>query len=496
MVLEGTYPFVPGGVSSWTHELIQSQADLTFHLLALTPAGAEWTLRYELPKNVVGMTRVSLSELPEGSLSSRETRRVLSRLGPPLLRLGKGGGLAEIQMMLDAVAPYRGRLGSDALFNSRAAWDLLMSMYDEYLPNGPFNNFFWSWRACLTALFSVLLGELPKARVYHSASTGYAGLYASRASLETGRPSLVTEHGIYTNERRIEIAMADWLYEGPYAGLTVETFFRDLKGFLMQVFTAFSRATYEASSKTLTLFEGNQVLQKQDGADPGKMQIVPNGVDFERYSSIKRVPHSPTVALIGRVVPIKDVKTFIRACSRLRVLMSDLTALVMGPKEEDLRYYEECRQLVEHLGLRDTIRFTGKVKLEDYLGRIDALALTSISEAQPLVILEAGAAGIPTVATNVGACREMIHGGRSESPSIGPGGAITALASPDETAQALARLLSDPDWRRTCSLNIKRRVERHYNKTQMVRSYRDIYEEWRTAPAVRRPAIRERRWPE
>ena len=61
---------------------------------------------------------------------------------------------------------------------------------------------------------------------------------------------------------------------------------------------------------------------------------------------------------------------------------------------------------------------------------IAALALTSISEAQPLVILEAGAAGVPTVATDVGACREMIEGPQSEVPPLGPGGAIVGLLIP------------------------------------------------------------------
>ena len=54
--------------------------------------------------------------------------------------------------------------------------------------------------------------------------------------------------------------------------------------------------------------------------------------------------------------------------------------------------------------------FTGRVNLLEYLGKIDVVVLTSLSEAQPLVILEAGAAGVPVVATDVGACGEMILG--------------------------------------------------------------------------------------
>ena len=106
--------------------------------------------------------------------------------------------------------------------------------------------------------------------------------------------------------------------------------------------------------------------------------------------------------------------------------------------------------MVRHLSLEDTVEFTGKVKLTDYLGKVDVIALTSISEAQPLVILEAGAAGIPTVATNVGACREMILGREDESEALGPGGAVTPLASPAATARELTRLLTDSGFRRRC----------------------------------------------
>src|SRR3546814_18617729 len=90
---------------------------------------------------------------------------------------------------------------------------------------------------------------------------------------------------------------------------------------------------------------------------------------------------------------------------------------ILGPFDEDPGYCQECRDLVAMLGLGETVKFMGQVKLDDWLGRIDAIVLTSISEAQPLVILEAGAAGVPTVATDVGACREMILGPPDESRS-------------------------------------------------------------------------------
>ena len=70
--------------------------------------------------------------------------------------------------------------------------------------------------------------------------------------------------------------------------------------------------------------------------------------------------------------------------------------------------------------------------------------LTSISEALPLFVLEAFAAGVPVVATDVGCCRELIEGKGSDGDAAGAAGIVTAIASPQETARAVVELLRDP----------------------------------------------------
>jgi len=153
----------------------------------------------------------------------------------------------------------------------------------------------------------------------------------------------------------------------------------------------------------------------------------------------------------------------------------EVEALIMGPEDEDPAYAAECRQLAADLGLNGNLRFTGRVRLEDYLPHIDAIALTSISEAQPLTVLEAGAAGIPSVVTDVGACQELILGRADEEPNLGPGGAVTPVASPTATAAALGRMVRDPDWRNRCGEAMRERVSRYYNKHVIDRIYGDLY---------------------
>ena len=490
LILEGTYPYVSGGVSTWTHHLLLAQAHLSFALVCLVPEGAELVPRYDVPSNVTRITQIRVGALPKGARWLPETNALLNRLEVPLLKLLAGGGLDEIAAIWKEIAPLRSRAGRRVLLNSREAWDLVLRMYHATHPDSAFLDYFWSWRAILGGIHSVLLGEVPPARLYHTLSTGYAGLYAARARLETGRPVLLTEHGIYTNERHIEIAMADWLHTPGSHGLSLKTSRRDLRAMWLEAFAAYSRACYEAASRIITLYTGNQQFQIADGAEPAKLQIIPNAIEYNRFSTlaVSRPAHPPAIALIGRVVPIKDVKTFVRAAAILRGIMPEVQALVLGPVDADPQYYAECQALVHHLGLEDCLKFTGPVSVADYLPRLDAIVLTSISEAQPLVILEAGAAGVPCVATDVGACREMIYGAPGEEPPLGAGGEVIPLANPTAAAQALARLLIDPGYRERASRAISERVRRYYDRGSLDRSYRELYEYWCAMSSVEEAA--------
>ena len=482
LILEGTYPYVTGGVSGWAHELIQEQSHLSFHLLAIVPRDAELELKYTLPNNVVGLTTVRLNDLPQGAdVSALVARRLHGMLREPIASLTseKPMELGELGKIMQALSGIGSPLGTQALLDREEAWSQLLELYEATYPDQSFLDYFWSYRAIVGGLYSMLLAPLPQADVYHAMSTGYAGLMGARAKVETGRPVLITEHGIYTNERRIEVTSADWLEATASKALTVDKPRRDLRDMWIDSINNFSKVAYAASDSIITLFKGNQVPQLEDGADPAKMQVIPNGVDIKRYGSLNhRRQSQPTIALIGRVVPIKDIKTFIRACSLLRQYAPDLKAYIVGPTDEDKQYYQECLNMVQLLGLENNIVFTGQSRVEEYIPNIDLLVLTSVSEAQPLVILEAGAAGVPIVATDVGACRELIEGTEEESPNLGLGGIVTPLASPAAVAEAIYTLLSDNTLYDNASRAIKERVASYYNLATLHQSYRNLYAQY------------------
>lgn len=486
LVLEGTYPYVQGGVASWTHQLISNQKDLTFHIVTVIAPSMPQVIKYDLPKNILSINPIILQEFQSGREIFFGKKSFFERLEKNLQAFLKNAESHHFSALVEDFQKYKKKLGKKLLLNSQYSWEMLTKLYKENIPKEPFLDFFWTFRSLLGGLYSILLADTPPAKIYHTICTGYAGLFACKAHIEMRRPCLLTEHGIYTNERRIEIASANWLQERPVDTLSIDKCCIGLKNFWSNTFSTYSQACYNFSSLIITLFEGNRQLQIREGAKAESVYLIPNGIDSKRLSKIPRnkAPRPFTVAFIGRVVPIKDIKSFIIACSL--VMKKSLEEKnhqsfrfwILGPADEDPSYFEECLEMLEEYQLKEWLTFFGKVHVEEFFPEVDLLVLTSISEAQPLVILEAAAAGIPTVSTDVGACEEMLYGKDDEEPKIGPSGIITPLLSPKDTALGILKMQRDKDFYLSCCRNGQERVMRYYDTSQVTKAYGDLYHKY------------------
>jgi glycosyltransferase involved in cell wall biosynthesis len=483
IVVEGAYPYVSGGVSAWVHGLIRRQKDLQFTVVAILPEPPAPPAKYSPLPNLARLHHLYLSETYGGAGWPRPRAFDQAEFDKAVDLFLSSGGLAELANVDRLIAPLVKARRTADLLDSALAWNLVSELYAREMPHESFLHFFWAWRALFGGLVATLSFPLPPARVYHTVSTGYAGLLAARAAVETGRPALITEHGIYTNERRIEILQADWIVDTVDKGFALHDPRRDLRDFWTRAFESYARACYQACTEVITLHGANQSAQIMQGAAPERMRIIPNGVDYTTLSALPRASAEdpPTVALIGRVVPIKDIKTYIQAIDLLRPRFPGLTALVMGPTDEQPDYYEECKKLVSELNLDATLRFTGQVDVTQYLPRIHVNVLTSVSESQPLSVLEAGAAALPTVASNVGACREILFGRRDDQ--LGEGGILTDVASAEQTAVAIGELLRDHDRRTRFGLIMQQRVQRYYDLGVVDEAYATIYRHHMAAQA-------------
>ena len=184
-------------------------------------------------------------------------------------------------------------------------------------------------------------------------------------------------------------------------------------------------------------------------------------------------------------MPIKDVKTLIRAARSVVARNPNVRFDLMGPTEEDPEYFAECTQMVDLMGLDKHVLFLGPQNVREKLADLDLCVMTSISEGLPLVILEGFSAGVPCVATDVGACRELIFGRTPEDKQLGRAGLLTKICSPLDTADALLQVIAARRNLITMGEAGRKRVEQYYRQDEIMGIYRDLYTDtaWAAADA-------------
>jgi polysaccharide biosynthesis protein PelF len=472
LLLEGSYPFVRGGVSNWVHQLIEGLPEFNFSLVYLgAQRAAPHEIQYKLPPNVKDLRCHYLMDGVEScNAKEREGDPEYFSDSAKLHEWFRSPGGKPDSAWLDRVVLQKGeREGACAkdFFRSKAAWTQISESYARYCPDASFQSYIWAVRNMHTPLLKLpaIARTIAPSRVFHTATTGYAGLLGSMLKQLTGRPLILTEHGIYTKERKIELQSMflreqhGWFTHVPHSGMEHHD------QAWMRLFEGIGRLVYDAADPIVTLFEQNRQRQIRDGASPALTRVIPNGVDVARFAPLRA--HRPdkipmVLGLIGRIVPIKDIKTFIRAIGVLAIKLPEVQGWLIGPEEEDPGYAAECKALVRSLRLEDRIRFMGFQKVEDVLPQLGLLVLTSISEAFPLVIGESHASGLPVLATDVGACRDLIDGREPADRALGRAGDLVPISDPDALAHAAFALLTNPvRWSAAQQAGIAR-VERYY----------------------------------
>lgn len=462
IVAEGCYPYVVGGVSSWIHSLIKAFPEHEFVVLAiLANRSFRGKFAYELPENLSQVHEVYLEDYDWCSKKTdRKRRKQLSN--------------EEYEAVLSL------------LINQNVKWSVLFNLFqkrefslNEFLmgpeflravrecyqinyPEAVFSDFLWTMRSIYLPLFLALSTEIPKADLYHCVATGYAGVLGAMAKEKYDCGLLISEHGIYTREREEELIRAKWV-AGIYKNVWIDQFKK------------MSRLAYSSADLVTSLYEHARKLQIELGCKEEITMVTPNGIDENRFAtpSGERVASEDMihVGAILRVTPIKDVKTMIRAFAFAKERVPNLKLWIMGPTEEDEKYAAECYELVEAMGVQD-VTFTGRIDVTKYLWQMDFTILTSISEGQPLTILESYAAHKPVIATDVGNCRGLIFG---EDDGIGPAGILTHVMNVEEITAALVELATNPQKRLELGENGYRRMMGRYKLTDMQGTYRNIY---------------------
>lgn len=462
IIAEGCYPYVAGGVSSWIQMLIKGMPQHEFVICTIAAnTDQQGKFKYEIPENVVEIKENFLDRFLDNkavnrvkySLTDKEKQAVLDLITRDtadwntLFEMFSNGGKYKINDFL----------------SSEAFLDIVMESCRDVYKLTPFNKVFWTIRSMLLPIFNVLLCDIPQADIYHSVSTGYAGILGAMFKYKTGKPYLVTEHGIYTREREEEIIKASW----------VDVHFKHT---WIDFFAGMAKVAYEKADRIISLFYGARELQIAAGADYTKCMVIPNGIKLSRFKDIEPIAddgHPLTLGGVIRVVPIKDIKTMIYAFEAVKRKVTDARLYLIGPTDEDPEYYQECLDLIKNINCPD-IEFVGRVNVAEWYGRLDIVLLSSVSEGQPFVILEGMASKRPCVSTNVGSCKELIEG---NDDGFGSAGEVVPVMNPNLMAKAILRMAENRDELRKMAMNGYNRVLKFYLEEDFLLAYRNLYEE-------------------
>ena len=458
IVAEGCYPFVVGGVSSWVHSLIQLFPETEFVILAIAANRSQrGKYAYELPKNVSAVYELYLDDV-DWSGSKKLHRKQYQALRSLILDQDIEWDVLFDLFQKENVSLNALLMGEDFLNAVRDCYNL---KYSQIV----FSDFLWTMRSIYLPLFLTMQTEIPRADLYHCVATGYAGVLGAMAKHFYGSRLLISEHGIYTREREEELIKAKWV-EGIYKNIWIDQFRK------------MSKLAYNEGTLITSLFEHARELQIELGCPIEKTMVTPNGIRVENLQNIPGKTEEDegkiNIGAVLRVTPIKDVKTMIQAFGFAKEKDDRLKLWIMGPWEEDREYAEECFQLVSDMEIPDVV-FTGRINIRDYLGRMDVTILTSISEGQPLTILESYAAHKPVIATDVGNCYGLIYG---ESDDFGAAGIVTHIMNIEEIAQAMLDMAANEKMRLEMGETGYRRVMEKYRVEYMQKTYWEIYRDF------------------
>ena len=460
VILEGCYPYVTGGVSTWIHQYMTALPQHEFVIWAIaSDASMKGKFKYTLPSNVVEVHELFLNDALKAKESIKRHKYTPAQI--ETLRKFIDCDRPDWETLFEMYQDQQ--IEPLSFLMSHQFLDILTDICKEEYTYTAFSDFFHTIRSMFLPVLYTIHAEVPRADLYHSIATGYSGILARLGSYKYHVPYMISEHGIYTREREEEIIRAKWVIPA-------------FKKFWVRFFYMLSAGAYEKAGMITSLFAGARKIQVDMGCDPDKCIYIGNGIHFERFQDIGPKPANGFVDIgaVLRIAPIKDVKTMIYAFSGVKYRVPNARLFIAGP-EDDKKYAQECYDLVERLGVKD-IYFLGMVNVVEKMVDFDFTVLSSISEGMPLSVLESFAAGRPAVTTDVGNCKELVTK-VAEDDDLGSAGYCVPPMDIRALTDAMARMCLQTDKRYQMGIAAKERVERYFRHEDMMAKYLAAYDE-------------------
>lgn len=215
-------------------------------------------------------------------------------------------------------------------------------------------------------------------------------------------------------------------------------------------------------------------LTKTDGFVGRRIAIIENGIEVDRYGppadkaiakhDVGLDPDRRCIIHVARHHPVKDQPTLLRAFAAAVPALPRVDLIMVG----DGPQRGELESLAVELRIPDRVKFLGiRDDIPDLMRAAEMFALTSLSEAASLTLLEAMASGLPVVVTNVGGNPEIVR--HEREGLLFPRGDVTACAA------AFRRLFDDPAFAEQLGASGRRRVSERYQLSRTVDRYEQLY---------------------
>jgi glycosyltransferase involved in cell wall biosynthesis len=461
LINEGTYPYAAGGVSTWCDHLVRGLPEVRWHLVSIVAGDTPPAVTTPLPPTVESLQPVPLWGM------ERPGRYKAERAAARMCRGMLGNSPADLAVFSEGLRelafaavtprrwlPHRQRatsVGRHPLAGTPLAEILLDAWAGS--PSLPRLTMRDADDAAVLLEHAVrpLAAVLPPVDLCHANANGLAALIALAAKWRSGLPFALTEHGVYLRERYFSTS-----------GLAP-----GVKAALLRFHRALAKLAYAEAALIAPVSGFNRRWAERHGAPADRIAVIPNGVDPDRFSVIGSEPAVPTITWVGRVDPLKDLETLIRAFGYVRAWLPTARLHLAGPVPAgNEAYAATCRRLAGDLQVSRAVTFAGPVATSrDAFAAGHVVALSSISEGMPYTVIEAMMCGRATVSTDVGGVAE----------AVGDAGYVVPPRDPRAFANACLELLTDPATRADVAHRARDRALSEYTLDRCLSTYREHY---------------------
>lgn len=206
------------------------------------------------------------------------------------------------------------------------------------------------------------------------------------------------------------------------------------------------------------------------GTSTALVKLIYNGVDIDEIRTAPPFPITDSgeyvIGYIGQLIERKNLGTLLAAVKMIVGKRPNMRLMVIGDGPERSYLQNEAARL----GISSQVRFLGfRTDAVRYLKTFDAFVLPSLMEGIPRCIMEAMAAGIPVVVSDIAGNRALVAHGKT--------GRIFAPGDSRDLADQLDYLIEHPDEATTMAIHGMKRIEQSYSSRKMAKEYHTLYQE-------------------